>query len=100
MRRPYATFQDGTKLEFSETDGGGKVDVWATNGARQRSAHFALVWASGPEVTCDFSDGYADDKLRDVVAFVDVNAPLILELSRRETRRMCASGVTDGEFTR
>ena len=65
----------------------GKVDVWATNGARQRSAHFALVWASGPEVTCDFSDGYADDKLRDVVAFVDVNAPLILELSRRETER-------------
>ena len=99
MRWPYATFQDGPTLEFSETDGGGKVDVWATNGARQRSAHFALVWASGPEVTCDFSDGYADDKLRDVVAFVDVNAPLILELSRRETRRMCASGATDGEFT-
>ena len=100
MRWPYATFQDGTKLEFSETDDGGRVGVWATNGAHRRSAHFVLVWASGPEVTCDFSDGYADDKLRDVVAFVDVNAPLILELSRRETRRMCASGVTDGEFRR
>lgn len=100
MRWPYATFQDGTKLEFSETDGGGKVGVWATNGTRQSSAHLVLAWASGPEVTCDFSDGYADDKLRDVVAFVDVNAPLILELSGRETRRMCASGVTDGQLTR
>ena len=100
MRWPYATFRDRTKLEFSETDGGGKVGVWATNGTRQSSAHFVLAWASGPEVTCDFSEGYADDKLRNVVAFVDVNAPLILELSRRETRRMCASGVTDGQFTR
>lgn len=100
MRWPYATFRDGTKLEFSETDGGGKVGVWATNGTRQSSAHFVLAWASGPEVPCDFSEGYADDKLRDVVAFVDVNAPLILELYRRETRRMCASGVTDGQFTR
>lgn len=32
MRWPYATFQDGTKLEFSETDGRGSV--WATNGTR------------------------------------------------------------------
>lgn len=100
MRWPYATFQDGTRLEFSQTDGGGRVGVWATNRAHRRSAHFVLAWASGPEVTCDFSDGYADGKLRDVVAFVDVNAPLILELSRRETRRLRASGVTDGQFTR
>lgn len=91
MRWPYATFQDGTKLEFSETDGEGKVGVWATNGARRRSAHFVLAWASGPEVICDFSDGYADDKLRSVAAFVDVNAPLILELSKRETLRLSSA---------
>lgn len=100
MRWPYATFQDGTKLEFSETDEGGRVGVWATNGAHRRSAHFVLVWASGPEVTCDFSDGYADDKLRDVVAFVDVNAPLILELSRRETLRLGSGAAADGRSLR
>lgn len=87
MHWPYATFQDGTELEFSETDDGGRVGVWATNGARQRSAHFVLSGGSDQDVTCDFSDGYADGKLRDVAAFVAVNAPLILELSKRETER-------------
>lgn len=100
MRWPYATFQDGTELEFSETDDGGRVGVWATNGARQRSAHFVLSGGPDQDVMCDFSDGYADGKLRDVAAFVAVNAPLILEMSRRETRRLRASGVTDGQFTR
>lgn len=96
MRWPYATFQDGTELEFSETDDRGRVGVWATNAARKRSAHFVLSRGSDQDVTCDFGDGYADGKLRDVAAFVAVNAPLILELSRRETRRLRASGVTDG----
>ena len=100
MRWPYATFQDGTELEFSETDDGGRVGVWATNGARQRSAHFVLSGGPDQDVTCDFSDGYADGKLRDVAAFVAVNAPLILEMSRREIRRLGSGAAADGRSPR